>query len=131
MKAAFIRCLPIALAMSIVPRFALHAQKTTNWAEYLGGPSSAHYSPLKQVNTRNVDKLEVAWSYPTGDQQSYYFSPLVVDNVAYVAAKQGTLGVVVFGDAIFNYVMDNPLPVRCKGRTLHLCGIHDVGRGLN
>jgi quinoprotein glucose dehydrogenase len=91
MKAAFIRCLPIALALSIVPRFALHAQKTTNWAEYLGGPSSAHYSPVKQVNTRNVDKLEVAWSYPTGDQQSYYFSPLVVDNVAYVAAKQGTL----------------------------------------
>src|SRR5580698_1211868 len=91
MKAAFIRCLPIALAMSIVPRFALHAQKTTNWAEYLGGSDSAHYSPLKQVNTRNVDKLEVAWNYPTGDQQSYYFSPLVVDNVAYVAAKQGTL----------------------------------------
>lgn len=91
MKAAFIRRLPIALALSIVPPLALHAQKTTNWAEYLGGPSSAHYSPLKQVNTRNVDKLEVAWSYPTGDQQSYYFSPLVVDNVAYVAAKRGTL----------------------------------------
>jgi len=91
MKVAFIRCLPIAFALSILPPGALQAQKTTNWAEYLGGSNSAHYSPLKQVNARNVNQLEVAWSYDVGDQTSYTFSPLVVDNIAYIAAKQGSL----------------------------------------
>ena len=43
------------------------------------------------MNTRNVNKLEVAWSYETGDEMSYTFCPLVVDNIAYVAAKQGAL----------------------------------------
>ncbi len=47
--------------------------------------------PLKQINTSNVNKLQVAWSYPTGDDVSYTFSPLVVDNIAYFAAKQGSL----------------------------------------
>src|ERR1700733_7526433 len=60
-----------------------------NWPDYLGGSNSAHYSPLKQITPANVGKLEVAWSYPAGDGL-YTFSPLVVDNVAYVAAKQGS-----------------------------------------
>ena len=61
------------------------------WKDYLGGPDSSHYSTLKQINTGNVDKLKVAWSFPTGDDVSYTFSPLVVDNIAYFAAKQGSL----------------------------------------
>jgi quinoprotein glucose dehydrogenase len=91
MKASSIRYLPIALALFVLPPFALKAQTGASWSEYLGGPDSAHYSPLKQVNTRNVDKLEVAWSYDTGDDLSYTFCPLVVDNIAYVAAKRGAL----------------------------------------
>ena len=66
-------------------------QTYTNWPEYLGGPDSSHYSPLKQINRSNVDKLEVAWTYETGDDLSYTFSPLVIDNVAYFAAKGGSL----------------------------------------
>src|SRR5215471_18148103 len=91
MKAIFVRCFPIALALFIFPPSALRAQNGTGWSEYLGGPDSAHYSPLKQINTRNVSKLEVAWGYETGDDLSYTFCPLVVDNIAYVAAKQGAL----------------------------------------
>ena len=60
------------------------------WTDYLGGPDSSHHSPLKQITPANVSKLEIAWSYPAGDGL-YTFSPLVVNNVAYVAAKQGSL----------------------------------------
>src|SRR5947209_1338564 len=68
------------------------AQKTSaGWKEYLGGPDSSHYSPLKQIDRKTVEKLGVAWSYETGDNGTYFFSPLVVDNIAYVAAKQGAL----------------------------------------
>jgi quinoprotein glucose dehydrogenase len=68
------------------------AQKAaTNWKDYLGGPESSHYSPLKQIDTGNVHELDVAWSYATGDDVTYTFSPLVIDNIAYFAAKQGSL----------------------------------------
>ncbi|MCU1324976.1 MAG: Quinoprotein glucose dehydrogenase [Bryobacterales bacterium] len=63
----------------------------TTWKDYLGGPDSSHYSALKQINTKNVNQLQVAWSYDTGDSTSYTFSPLVVDDIAYFAAKQGSL----------------------------------------
>ena len=68
------------------------AQQTRiTWQDYLGGPDSSHYSALQQINTSNVNKLDVAWSYPTGDDTAYTFSPLVVDNMAYFAAQKGSL----------------------------------------
>jgi len=70
---------------------SLAQSSQTSWKDYLGGPTSSHYSDLKQINTSNVSKLDVAWSYPTGDDVSYTFSPLVIDNIAYFAAKQGAL----------------------------------------
>src|SRR2546423_6855995 len=91
MKATFLRHLRIALAISVLGPSAIKAQKGASWNEFLGGPESAHYSALKQINTGNVSKLEVAWSYATGDEISYVFCPLMVDNIAYVAAKNGAL----------------------------------------
>ena len=85
----------VRLIVALASLFAIsikvvEAQKSTSdWADYLGGPDSSHYSPLKQITRANVSKLEVAWSYPAGDGL-YTFSPVVVDNVAYVAAKAGS-----------------------------------------
>ncbi len=79
-------------ALALLACSSSFGQRTyTNWQEYLGGPDSSHYSPLKQINQSNADKLEVAWTYETGDDLSYTFSPLVIDNVAYFAAKGGSL----------------------------------------
>lgn len=89
MKVKAVRCLLPALAL--LRPVALHAQRNTGWSEYLGGPDAAHYSPLKQLTPGNVKNLEVAWSYETGDSLSYTFCPMVVDNIAYVAAKNGAL----------------------------------------
>jgi len=81
-----------ALAIVLVGSGRSLAQGSqTSWKDYLGGPTSSHYSDLKQINTSNISKLDVAWSYPTGDDVSYTFSPLVIDNIAYFAAKQGAL----------------------------------------
>src|SRR5438094_10343545 len=80
-----------ALALCGCSAGTLYAQKTgSGWKEYLGGPDSSHYSPLKQINASNVDKIEVAWTYPAPDATSV-FCPLVVDNIAYVSAKGGAL----------------------------------------
>ncbi len=37
------------------------------WPGYGGGPEDNRYSALKQINTANVSKLQVAWTYDTGD----------------------------------------------------------------
>ncbi|HEY9137197.1 MAG TPA: PQQ-binding-like beta-propeller repeat protein [Terriglobus sp.] len=74
-----------------ITALSANAQKAaTGWTDYLGGPSSSHFSPLKQITPANVSKLDVAWSFPAGDG-NYTFSPLVVDNIAYVAADGGSL----------------------------------------
>ncbi len=81
----------LPLAMVALIGSATCSAQTTSWKDYLGGPAASHYSPLKQINSGNVNKLDVAWTYPTGDDVTYTFSPLVVDNIAYFAAKHGSL----------------------------------------
>src|ERR1700722_8167794 len=74
-----------------VAGMSLAQQTRTTWRDYLGGSDSSHYSALKQINKSNVKQLEVAWTYDVGDGRSYTFSPIVIDNVAYFAAKNGAL----------------------------------------
>ncbi|HKD09589.1 MAG TPA: PQQ-binding-like beta-propeller repeat protein, partial [Bryobacteraceae bacterium] len=61
------------------------------WMDYGGGPDSSHYSALDQINKSNVKQLQVAWVYPTGDNRSYLFNPIVVGNVMYVLARDSSL----------------------------------------
>src|ERR1700733_2939679 len=70
---------------------SLFAQTYTSWADYSGASDSSQYSALDQINCSNVAKLELAWTYQTGDNNKYFFNPLVVDNVAYVLAKNNSI----------------------------------------
>jgi quinoprotein glucose dehydrogenase len=67
------------------------AQTHTTWSAYGGATDSAQYSALKQINRSNVGQLEIAWSYPTGDSNKYFFNPLVVDDVMYVLAHNNSI----------------------------------------
>lgn len=66
-----------------------HDYKT--WADYGGASDSAQYSALKQINRSNVAKLKVAWKFATGDNNKYFFNPLVVRDIAYVLAKGNSI----------------------------------------
>ena len=64
-----------------------------NWPSYLGDNSRSHFSQLKQINQGNVHKLQVAWTYHSGDARSDNFSqiqcnPLVIDGVLYGSSPQ-------------------------------------------
>lgn len=41
-----------------------------SWHSYQGGQGSNQYSALEQINRSNVDQLEVAWTYHTGDKRT-------------------------------------------------------------
>lgn len=65
----------------------------TDWPEYKAGAGSSSYSPLRQINRQNVDQLQVAWTYRTGDLPEGSYStmetnPIVVDGILYGASPQ-------------------------------------------
>ncbi|MFN0105374.1 MAG: PQQ-binding-like beta-propeller repeat protein [Bryobacteraceae bacterium] len=61
------------------------AAKEGEWPSYHGLPSGNRHSPLAQINTANVVRLQPAWSYslPHPNLQT---TPLVADGVMYVTA---------------------------------------------
>jgi quinoprotein glucose dehydrogenase len=67
------------------------AGKSRGWTDYGGGPDSAKFVELEQITKASVSKLQVAWTYPTGDGGVYSFNPLVVDNVMYVMARNNSI----------------------------------------
>ena len=58
------------------------------WSSYLGGPDRNHYSSLDQINTDNVARLEVAWTYHSNDHRGdnrseMQANPIIVNDVMY------------------------------------------------
>jgi glucose dehydrogenase len=73
------------------PRHAA-AKPYTTWQSYAGGAHSSQYSALDQINTKNVAKLDVAWSFPiTGNS---IFNPVVIDGVMYAPVGGGALAAI-------------------------------------
>ncbi len=61
------------------------------WSHYGGAADSAQYSALNQINRSNVASLKVAWTYPTGDSNRYFFNPLMAHGLLYVLAKDNSI----------------------------------------
>ena len=86
-----IRITLLSLAIALTGQTARTQQDHRAWKDYGGGPDSSHFVTLDQITKSNVSQLEVAWIYPTGDNRSYVFNPIVVDNVMYVLARNSSL----------------------------------------
>lgn len=59
-----------------------------DWPVYLGGKSSAQYSSLSQINTENVQDLQVAWTFRSGDLTGkkgtqIQCNPIIIDGILY------------------------------------------------
>jgi len=60
------------------------APSHTQWSDYGGGPDSAQYTALTQINRSNVNQLQVAWTVPIGDTSRYFFEPVQAHGLVYV-----------------------------------------------
>ena len=60
------------------------SQNPNDWVMPAGTYDAQRYSHLKQINTDNVGKLQVAWSFSTGVLRGHEGAPLVIGNVMYV-----------------------------------------------
>lgn len=67
------------------PRSGVNTVNTaTDWPSYGNNAGGSRYSPLDQINTENVEGLEVAWTYRTGAGGSFKATPLQIGELLYV-----------------------------------------------
>lgn len=62
-----------------------------SWQHYGGSPEQSRFFEGDEITKENVHRLEVSWTYPIGDDMPNFFSPLVVDTVMYLVAKNSSL----------------------------------------
>ena len=74
-------------------------EKNVDWEIYGGNKANTKYSPLNQINSTNVDKLKVAWSWDSVDNEikssgdamfrrsKFEATPLVIDGVMYLTTS--------------------------------------------
>lgn len=78
----------VVLAAFPVPALAQAVPQKGDWPCYGRDAGGMRYSPLDQINTTNVSKLERAWTYHTGERgRSLEATPIVVDNVLYFSTQ--------------------------------------------
>ncbi|MFA6945913.1 MAG: PQQ-binding-like beta-propeller repeat protein [Pedobacter sp.] len=78
----------IILSVLMVSCFSQLKNKYKIWDVYGGGKENMHYSSLNQIDTSNVNDLQVAWVYNTGDADTLRGSqiqvnPVIVNNILY------------------------------------------------
>jgi quinoprotein glucose dehydrogenase len=79
---------PIAFCLWLLGGLALgQGLGDTDWDQYLGGKKRDLYSTLGQINRENVAKLEVAWTYDTGEEAEYQANNLIVDGVLFTPSQ--------------------------------------------
>jgi quinohemoprotein ethanol dehydrogenase len=76
---------PGAHAAGIDDKALANEADGTNWASYGRSFSENHYSPLRQINDRNISGLGLVWSYDLPIVSNTFTAPLAVDGVLYFA----------------------------------------------
>jgi quinoprotein glucose dehydrogenase len=69
----------------------LSAQNYKSWSDYAGTADSAQYTALTQITRDNVKNLQIAWTFPTGDNRKYNFAPLMANGMLYVMGKGNSI----------------------------------------
>src|SRR5687768_9292817 len=82
------RLLPKAALMAGCGAFLLGATgasaQYTTWRQPIGGSAdSSNFSELEQITPANVSRLQVVWTYPINDTQTWKGSPIVIGTTIY------------------------------------------------
>ena len=88
-------------------------QSHTTWRDYGGASDSAQYAALRQIDRTNVARLQVAWTFPTGDENKYAFNPIAIDRTLYVLAKNNSIVALdaATGKEIWTWINPDPAKI--------------------
>jgi PQQ-dependent dehydrogenase (methanol/ethanol family) len=90
---AFVGFASQAMAADVTWDRLLNAQNDdANWMMYHKDFTGHHHSGLKQINTRNVKNLKLAWQHnPAATKRGIQGFPLAVDGMVYYITTSGTI----------------------------------------
>ncbi|MCP5146424.1 MAG: PQQ-binding-like beta-propeller repeat protein, partial [Gammaproteobacteria bacterium] len=80
----------IGFAQSVNNQRLADERDGSNWLAYGRTFSEGHYSPLDEINTNTVGRLQLAWSLDL-DVTNSITTPLAVDGVVYLGAGHGII----------------------------------------
>jgi len=66
-------------------RLQTAANDPANWMTYGRDYANQRFSPLKQINRRNVAQIVPRWIYQTGTSSTLQATPLIVDGIIYLS----------------------------------------------
>lgn len=70
-------------------RLAKADKEPGNWFTNGRDKDGTYYSPLKQIDDKNIDRLGFAWDYDMGTERTQQATPIVVDGVMYTSGLWG------------------------------------------
>jgi quinoprotein glucose dehydrogenase len=97
MRPTKVLLLPVILLLTLLAQLPASSEQSLpvtgyrDWKVYGGGPDNIHYSSLDQINRDNVHKLEVAWTFDTGDsfpESEMQCNPIVVRGVLFATTPK-------------------------------------------
>ncbi len=94
-----------------------------NWLMYRGNYQGWGYSPLEKINTGNVKKLELAWSFATGTTEGHQAPPIVNNGYMYITTPNGQVIALnaITGEELWRYKKEIPAD---------LLMLHNTNRGV-
>jgi|SRR5579883_760161 len=84
-------------AQGITDRDLTNASSRTDWITTGRDYSETHYSPLREINASNVNRLGLAWTFDMETKRGLEATPIVVDGTMYVT---GSWSIVYAVDAV-------------------------------
>src|SRR6202047_4458715 len=88
-----------------VPGSILRTPPAGDWLNWRRTDNAWGYSPLDQINTRNVQRLQLAWSWAMKNTGAQEATPLVHDGVMYLPNPHGVIQALdaATGDLLWEY----------------------------
>ena len=80
----FISALVLSLTSVCSAAEIVLTENNADWPLYGRTHDNQRFSPLKQIDKKNIDKLKLAWRFQTGKFGSFQTSPIVIDGVMYL-----------------------------------------------
>jgi glucose dehydrogenase len=89
-----------------------------DWPVYGHDAAGTRYSPLKQINTANVSRLQRAWTYHTGEKgRSLESTPICVNDTLYFPTQNQNVVALdpITGKEVWKYTNPNPRGSESRG----------------
>ena len=93
----FYLCTPFLFVISVLPGCSSNDKESAgagkDWPVYLADNFSSHYSKLTEISKVNINRLELAWEYHTGDDVSMnrtqiQCNPIIIDGILYATSPR-------------------------------------------